>query len=253
MSQSRLDGRSSDAPRPITIQTGFQRFPEGSVLYTCGRTRVLIAASVESSVPPWMKGKGKGKGWVTAEYEMHPRCNPERSRRARSRGKIDGRSSEIQRLIARSLRAAVRMNKLGERMVTVDCDVLDADGGTRTASITGGFVALAMALDKLREAGEVPAGILREEVAAISVGMVGDKHLVDLNYQEDSKAQVDLNVVASATGALVEVQGTAEGAPVPKADFDRLLELGVGAMPTLVKAQHAALAEAGVDLSKLMG
>ncbi len=250
MSQTRLDGRSSDAPRPITIVTGFQRFPEGSVLYSCGKTRVLIAASVEGSVPPWMKGKGKG--WVTAEYEMHPRCNPERSRRARDRGKIDGRSSEIQRLIARALRAAVRMDKLGEQMITVDCDVLDADGGTRTASITGGFVALAIALDKLRQAGQVQAGVLREEIAAISVGMVKEKHLVDLCYEEDSAAEVDLNVVASGGGALVEVQGTAEGAPVPKADFDRLLELGLGAMPTLVAAQRAALAEAGVDITKLM-
>lgn len=251
MSQTRLDGRGSGDPRPITITTGFQRFPEGSVIYACGQTRVLIAASVESSVPPWMKGKGNG--WVTAEYEMHPRSNPDRQRRSRTRGKIDGRSSEIQRLIARSLRAAVRLDKLGERMITVDCDVLDADGGTRTASITGGFVALAIALDKLRAAGEIGTGVLREEIAAISVGMLDGKHLVDLNYQEDSKAEVDLNVVASGAGGIVEVQGTAEGAPVPKDDFDGLLNAGLGAIPTLVKAQHAALGEAGVDLNKLRG
>ncbi len=248
--QTRADGRSSDAPRPITIETGFQRFPEGSVIYGCGKTRVLIAASVEESVPPWMKGRGTG--WVTAEYEMHPRANPERQRRARTKGKIDGRSSEIQRLIARSLRAAVRMDKLGEQMISIDCDVLDADGGTRTASITGGFVALAMALDVLRKDGKVGAGVIREPLAAISVGMVGDRHLVDLDYEEDSNAEVDLNVVATGNGAFVEVQGTAEGAPVPKADFDRLLDLGLGSMATLVAKQREALAAAGVDLDKLI-
>lgn len=247
---TRADGRSSDAPRPITIETGFQRFPEGSVIYRCGRTSVLIAASVEESVPPWMRGRGIG--WVTAEYEMHPRANPERQRRARTKANIDGRSSEIQRLIARSLRAAVRMDQLGEQMITVDCDVLDADGGTRTASITGAFVALAIALDRLRKDGKVAAGVLREPIAAISVGMVGDRHLVDLDYEEDSGAEVDLNVVATEGGALVEVQGTAEGAPVPKADFDRLLELGVASMPALVAKQREAIAAAGVDLAKLI-
>ncbi|HJL17497.1 MAG TPA: ribonuclease PH [Sandaracinaceae bacterium LLY-WYZ-13_1] len=251
MEQTRADGRGSSTPRPITVTTGFQRFPEGSVLYRCGHTTVLIAASVEESVPRWMKGKGKG--WVTAEYEMHPRCNPNRQRRARTRPTLDGRSSEIQRLIGRSLRAAVRMDKLGERMVSVDCDVLDADGGTRTASITGGFVALAMALDQLRKHGHVGPGILREEVAVISVGMVEGKHLVDLNYEEDFAAAVDLNVVGTANGGIVEVQGTAEGAPIPRSDFDALLEMAAGAMPTLVKAQQHALEEVGVDLAKLMG
>lgn len=248
---TRSDGRSSDAPRPITVQTGFQRFPEGSVIYRCGGTTVLISASIEEGVPPWMRGRGKG--WVTAEYEMHPRCNPERQRRARDKGKVDGRSSEIQRLIARALRAAVRMDKLGEQMITVDCDVLDADGGTRTASITGGFIALAIALDKLRKDGKVAAGVIREPIAAISVGMVGERHLVDLCYEEDSAAEVDLNVVATSSGALVEVQGTAEGAPVPKADFERLLDLGVGAMSILVAKQREVLSAAGVDLDRLMG
>jgi ribonuclease PH len=251
MEQTRADGRGAATPRPITITQGFQRFPEGSVLYRCGDTTVLIAASVEEPVPPWMRGQGTG--WVTAEYEMHPRCNPERQRRARNKGRIDGRSSEIQRLIGRSLRAAVRMDKLGERMITVDCDVLDADGGTRTAAITGGFVALAMALDALRKKGDVGPGVLREEVAAISVGTVKGKHLLDLAYVEDSAAEVDLNVVATANGGIVEVQGTAEGAPIPRSDFDALLELALGAMPALVEEQQAALAEAGVDLAKLMG
>ena len=250
MQKTRIDGRGSDAPRPITVTHGFQRFPEGSVLYKCGETTVLVAASIEESVPPWMKGKGNG--WVTAEYEMHPRSNPDRMRRSVTRGKIDGRASEIQRLIGRALRAAVRMDVLGERTITVDCDVLDADGGTRTASITGGFIALAIALDKLRRAGKIKDGVLREEVAAISVGMVGGQHLLDLCYQEDSKAEVDLNVVATARRGIVEVQGTAEGAPIPKEDFDALLELALGAMPTLVAKQKEALAAAGVDIAKLM-
>ena len=250
MESTRSDGRSANAPRRIEVVTGFQRFPEGSALYKCGETTTLIAASIEESVPPWMKGRGTG--WVTAEYEMHPRCNPERQRRARTRGKIDGRSSEIQRLIARSLRAAVRMDKLGERMVSVDCDILDADGGTRTASITGGFIALAIALDALRKKGALEPGVIREPVAAISVGMVGDKHLVDLCYQEDSRAEVDLNVVATASGGIVEVQGTAEGAPIAKSDFDRLLEMALAAIPTLFEAQAAALREAGVEVEKLM-
>ncbi|MBX3275909.1 MAG: ribonuclease PH [Sandaracinaceae bacterium] len=247
---TRSDGRSSDAPRKILIETGTQRFPEGSLIYRSGKTAVLIAASIEDSVPPWMKGKGRG--WVTAEYEMHPRSNPERQRRSRSRGNLDGRSSEIQRLIARALRAAVDLGALGERMITVDCDVLDADGGTRTASITGGFVALAMALEHLRVRGLVGPGVVRREVAAISVGLVGDKHLVDLCYEEDSAAAVDLNVVATASAEVVEVQGTAEGAPVPKADFDRLLELGLGAIPALVARQREALSACGVELSRLM-
>ena len=249
MQKTRSDGRGAHDPRPVTIETGVQRFPEGSVLYRCGKTTVLVAASIEESVPPWMKGRGKG--WVTAEYEMHPRSNPDRQRRGRTRGNIDGRSSEIQRLIARSLRAAVHMDKLGERMVSIDCDVLDADGGTRTASITGGFVALAIALDHLRKKGSIGAGVLRDEVAALSVGLVDDACLVDLCYQEDSKAQVDLNVVASASGGLIEVQGTAEGAPIPRPQFNALLDAGLGAMPKLVEAQRAALDSVGVDLAKL--
>ena len=251
MTLTRPDGRSHVDPRPITIATGFQRFPEGSVLYSCGRTRVLIAASIESSVPRWMKGKGTG--WVTAEYEMHPRSNPHRQRRGRSQNQIDGRSSEIQRLIARSLRGVVNMKPLGERMITIDCDVLDADGGTRTASITGGFIALAMALDRLRKAGDIGPGVLREEVAAISVGLVGGSKLVDLAYEEDSRADVDLNVVCTGSGGLIEVQGTAEGVPIAREDFDGLLDIATGAIPTLVAAQREALEGAGVDLDALMG
>lgn len=251
MQTTRKDGRGSAQLRPVTILRGFQVNPEGSVLYRCGGTSVLVAASVEEQIPQWMKGQGRG--WVTAEYSMHPRANPDRQRRDRVRGSVDGRTAEIQRLIARSLRAAVRLDKLGERMITVDCDVLDADGGTRTASITAGFVALAMALDALRKRGLVGTGVLREPVAAISVGLVAGRRLLDLAYVEDSKAEVDLNVVATERGAIVEVQGTAEDAPISRADFDALLELALGAMGQLGAAQRAALSESSVDLAKLTG
>lgn len=246
---TRVDGRSADAIREIRIETGFLKNPEGSVLYTCGGTRVLIAASVEETVPTWMRGKGGG--WITAEYAMHPRANPQRKERDGRKGRIDGRTQEIQRLIGRALRSAIDLGKLGERQVTIDCDVLDADGGTRTAAITGGFVALALALDQLRRRGLVSAGVLRSPVAAISAGLVGGRRLLDLAYVEDSKAEVDLNVVAASPDAIVEVQGTAEGAPVPRADFDALVDLGLGAMPALRAAQDRALASAGVNLSML--
>lgn len=250
MQTTRKDGRGSAQLRPVTVTPSFQVNPEGSVLYRCGGTLVLIAASVEEQIPQWMKGQGRG--WVTAEYAMHPRANRDRMRRDGRRGNVDGRTAEIQRLIARSLRAAVRLDKLGERMITVDCDVLDADGGTRTASITGGFIALALALDGLRKGGKVGPGVVREPVAAISVGTVNERHLLDLAYIEDSKADVDLNIIATESGGIVEVQGTAEGAPIPRSSFDALLELGLGAMPSLVGAQRAALAEAGADLDKLI-
>ena len=247
---TRADGRSADAIREITIETGFLKNAEGSVLYRCGGTRVLISASVEETVPSWMRGKGNG--WLTAEYAMHPRANPQRKERDGRKGRIDGRTQEIQRLIGRALRSAVDASKLGERQITIDCDVLDADGGTRTASITGGFVALAIALDGLRKKGSVGVGVLRAPVAAISAGLVGGKRLLDLNYIEDSKAEVDLNVVASGVGSIIEIQGTAEGAPVPRADFDGLVDLGLAAMVALRAAQDRALTSAGVN-SALLG
>jgi ribonuclease PH len=247
---SRTDGRSADAIRDVKIETGFQKNPEGSVLYTCGGTRVLISASIEESLPPWLRGKGGG--WVTAEYAMHPRANPQRKDRDGRKGKIDGRTQEIQRLIGRALRSAVALERLGERQITVDCDVLDADGGTRTASITGGFVALALALASLKKRGVVGPGVVRAPVAAISAGLVSGKLLLDLCYTEDSKAEVDLNVVAGEGGTIVEVQGTAEGAPVPRAHFDGLVDLSLSAIPTLRAAQDAALASAGVSLRSLL-
>jgi ribonuclease PH len=229
--------------------TGFHRHSEGSVLYKAGSTVVLCTASVDAKVPPFLEGKGKG--WVTAEYQMHPRANPDKREPRDGRGKAPGgRTQEIQRLVGRALRAAVDLEKLGERQITVDCDVLEADGGTRTASITGGFVALALALAKLG------AKVVREPVAAISVGCLtqggADALLLDLVYLEDSKARVDLNLVATASGAIVEVQGTAEGEPVPRKQIDAMIDLGLAGVAHLAVQQRAALAKAGVDLGKLL-
>ena len=220
------------------------------MLYSCGATSVLLSASIEDGVRDWLRGQGVG--WVTAEYAMHPRANPRRQTRDGRRGRVDGRSTEIQRLIGRALRAGVDSAKLGERTLHLDCDVLDADGGTRTASITGGFVALCMGLDRLRRNGLVAPGVVREPLAAVSVGWVDGRVLLDLDYSEDSTAEVDLNVVATASGAIVEVQGTAEGQPLPKAQFDEMLAVALGSMPALVNAQTAALDEAGVDWRKLL-
>ncbi len=249
---TRSDGRGVDALRPVAIDLGIQKNPEGSLIYRSGGTSVLIAASVEERVPDWMRGGGRG-GWITAEYAMHPRANPERRGREGRKGRIDGRSQEIQRLVARSLRSAVRLERLGDRQITVDCDVLDADGGTRTASITGGFVALAMALESLRRRGLVEGGVLRTEVAAISVGLLEGKPLLDLCYVEDRDAEVDLNVVGTDAGALVEVQGTAEGAPISRDAFDRMIDLALGAMPALVAQQRKVLKGAGIELDRLLG
>ena len=247
---TRLDGRSYDALRPVSMDLRVQRNPEGSLIYRCGGTSVLIAASVSAKLPDWMRETGRG--WVTAEYEMHPRANPERRRRDRQKGRIDGRSSEIQRLIARSLRAAVDLEKLGERMITVDCDVLDADGGTRTASITGGMVALCMALDRLRSQGLVPKGVLREPIAAISVGLLEDKPMLDLCYEEDRDAEVDLNIVGTPDGGVVEVQGTAEGAPIARQKLDEMMDLALASLAELGAKQKATLEVLDIDISRLL-
>lgn len=247
---TREDGRRADQPRAVGIDLRPQKNPEGSLIYRCGDTSVMIAASVSSMVPDWMRAPRQG--WVTAEYEMHPRANPRRRRRDRMNGKIDGRSQEIQRLIGRALRASVDLSKLGERTLLIDCDVLDADGGTRTASITGAFVAVAMALDGLRKRGLVDAGVLREPVAAISVGWLEGRPLLDLCYTEDRDAEVDLNVVATAHGAIVEVQGTAEGAPLAREHFDAMVDMALAAMPELVVGQRCALEAADVDLDRLL-
>ncbi|MEM7135758.1 MAG: ribonuclease PH [Myxococcota bacterium] len=247
---TRTDGRAYDALRPVAIEANVQRNPEGSVVYRSGETTVLIAASVSEGVPDWMRDSGKG--WLTAEYAMHPRANPERQRRDGRRGRIDGRTSEIQRLVGRALRAAIDFEKLGERTITVDCDVLDADGGTRTASITGGMVATALALEKLRAKGLVKKGVLREPIAAISVGLLEGRPMLDLCYVEDRDAEVDLNVVGTPGGGVVEVQGTAEGAPIAREKLDQMIDLALGSLPALAEQQAKALESLDVDIKRLL-
>ena len=226
---NRPDGRALDAHRPVEIVTGFHRNAEGSVLYRTGRTVVLCTASIDAAVPAWMAGKGKG--WLTAEYQMHPRSSPDRREARDGRGKApSGRTQEIQRLIGRALRAAIDLDRLGERTIAIDCDVLEADGGTRTASITGGFVALALALARLRAGGALAAAPLRDQVAAISVGHLLGGLALDLVYTEDSAARVDMNVVATAHGAIVEVQATAEDEAIPRDELDRMVDLGLAGL-----------------------
>lgn len=247
---TRTDGRAYDALRPVSIEANIQRNPEGSVIYRSGDTAVLIAASVSEGVPDWMRDSGRG--WLTAEYAMHPRANPERKRRDGRSGRIDGRTSEIQRLVGRALRAAIDFERLGERTITVDCDVLDADGGTRTAAITGGMVATAIALDKLRAKGLVDKGVLRAPISAISVGLLDGKPMLDLCYVEDRDAEVDLNVVGTAAGGVVEVQGTAEGAPIERSHLDAMIDLALGSLPALAEKQTQALRSLDVDVSRLL-
>jgi ribonuclease PH len=237
--------------RPVEIICGFHTMAEGSVLYRCGNTRVLCTASIEDTVPDWMKGKGKG--WITAEYQMHPRSNPVRREKRDGRERpLGGRTREIQRLIGRSLRASIDLDALGERSVTVDCDVLEADGGTRTASITGGFIALALALDRLTRDGRLTKPVLVDQVAAISVGHVEGELALDLCYAEDSIARVDLNLVATAKLDVVEVQGTAEGRAVSRATIDQMLDLGMTGITRLAELQNAALKSQGADLPSLL-
>jgi ribonuclease PH len=221
------------------------------VLYRSGNTTVLLACSIEEKVPPFLEGRGTG--WVTAEYAMHPRANPDRRQKRTGGDKVDGRSQEIQRLIGRSLRAAVDFAKLGERTLSLDCDVLDADGGTRTASITGGSIAVALGLSRLLARKLVKPGVLRSPVAAVSVGLLEGRALLDLPYIEDSRAQVDLNVVGDAQGNLIEVQGTAEGLPMTRRELDQLVDLALEGIATLIKTQEQTLREANVDLDALLG
>jgi ribonuclease PH len=235
---ARPDGRAADQLRPVRITRGWLDHAEGSVLVEFGATRVLCAASVTEGVPRWRKGSGLG--WVTAEYAMLPASTGERKERDTKKGRQDGRGVEIQRLIGRSLRAIVDLEALGERSVYVDCDVLQADGGTRCASITGGFVALRLALDSLLERGELERDPLTGTVAAVSCGIVDGEALCDLDYSEDSRAEVDANVVMSGDGGVVEVQVTAERTPVSRASLDELLALAEPAIASLTDAQAAA-------------
>jgi ribonuclease PH len=225
--------------RPVRFTRGYTRHAEGSVLVEMGETRVLCTASVEEKVPPFLKGKGGG--WVTAEYGMLPRATHTRGAREASAGKQSGRTHEIQRLIGRSLRATIDLEALGERQITVDCDVLQADGGTRCASITGAMVALADALAGLRAKGLVAGDALRDFVAAVSVGIVDGRVLLDLDYAEDSACETDMNVVMTGVGGFVEVQGTAEGAPFTRAQVDELLALASRGIAELVSLQRSAL------------
>jgi len=216
------------------------------VLYRAGHTVVLCAASVDDSVPKWMADRGSG--WLTAEYQMHPRATPDRRQPREGRGRpARGRTHEIQRLVGRSLRAGIDLNALGPRTITVDCDVLEADGGTRTTSVTAGYLAVALALNDLGL-----AGVLRDQIAAISVGHVAGEICVDLDYAEDSKARVDMNVVATRGGELVEVQSTAEGLPIDRSMFDQMLDAALRSIATLCDRQREALDAAGADLSVLM-
>ena len=237
----RPDGRQPDELRPITFERDFTAQASGSVLVTFGRTMVLCTASIDDDVPRWMRGSGKG--WVTAEYGMLPGSSAERINREAAKGKQSGRTQEIQRLIGRSLRAVCDMTVLGERQVVVDCDVLQADGGTRTASICGGYLALHDALTREVKRGALAANPLTDEVAAISVGIVGGSALLDLPYVEDSNAEVDMNVVMTGAGRYVEVQGTAEGLAFTRDELDGLLELAAKGIGEIVDLQRELLAE----------
>jgi ribonuclease PH len=242
MTTTRADGRTADELRAVTIERGWSEQAEGSALISFGRTRVLCTASFTNGVPRWLTGKGKG--WVTAEYAMLPRSTNDRMDRESIKGRVGGRTHEISRLIGRSLRAVVDTKALGENTIVIDCDVLQADGGTRTAAITGAYVALADAIEWGRAKGFVGknAKALHDSVAAISVGIVDGEPLLDLMYTEDSRAETDMNVVTTGRGLFVEVQGTAEGAPFDKAELDRLLELGLAGTARLTELQAAALA-----------
>lgn len=235
----RVDGRKPEELRPLKLTRGFIEYPEGSVLIEVGRTKVICNATVEEKVPPFKKNSGEG--WVTAEYSMLPRATADRTFRESAKGKLTGRTMEIQRLIGRALRSVVDLKALGERSILLDCDVIQADGGTRTASITGAYVALVEALTKLRDKGLISELPLIDSLAAVSVGIVDGVQLLDLCYPEDSQAQVDMNVVMTGRGRLVEVQGTAEGMPFSRQELDSLLNLAEKGIQELTTRQTEAL------------
>jgi ribonuclease PH len=236
---TRADGRTTDQLRPVQLVRDYTEFPAGSVLAVMGKTRVLCTASVDDDTPRWLRGSGKG--WVTAEYSLLPGSSPERVSREAARGKQSGRTHEIQRLIGRSLRAVCDLAALGERQVILDCDVLQADGGTRTASITGAYVALHDALSRLVASGALPSHPLTDSLAAVSVGVVDTVCMLDLDYSEDSRAEVDMNVVMTGSGRFVELQGTAEGAAFTRGELDELLALGALGVDQLLAAQSEIL------------
>ena len=239
MTTARHSGRTPDQLRAVTLETGVNRYAEGSCLVSFGHTRVLVTATVEENVPGWMRGKGQG--WVTAEYGMLPRATHTRGRREAASGKQSGRTQEIQRLIGRSMRAVVDLKALGERQVVLDCDVIQADGGTRTAAITGAWVAMASAFRYLREEGVMSADPILDQVAAVSCGVCSDQPVLDLDYEEDSSAEADSNFVLTGAGQIVEIQATGEKRGFSRAEFDRLFELAQGGCAELFALQRAAL------------
>jgi ribonuclease PH len=240
MSFARTDGRASDEMRPVQITPGFLPYAEGSVMITMGNTRVVCAASLEERVPPFLRNSGQG--WLTAEYAMLPRATQTRTAREIGRGGASGRTHEIQRLIGRSLRAIADMKALGERTITIDCDVLQADGGTRTAAITGAYVAFALASHHLLKIGKIQRALTSGQVAAVSVGIVQNVPLLDLKYDEDSRAEVDMNVVCTDDGRFIELQGTAEREPFSRAQMDELVALGTRGIEALIAIQKEAIA-----------
>ncbi|MER3426676.1 MAG: ribonuclease PH [Pyrinomonas sp.] len=242
MSFTRTDGRQADELRPIRITPDFMPYAEGSALIEIGQTRVICTASFEERVPPFLRGTGQG--WVTAEYAMLPRATQQRTPRETSRSGPSGRTQEIQRLIGRALRAVADLNALGERTITLDCDVLQADGGTRTASITGAYVAFALACRRLVNRGTLARSPVIGEVAAVSVGIVEGTPLLDLKYDEDSRAEVDMNIVCTGDGRFVELQGTAEHTPFTRAELEMLIALAQRGIEQLLTAQRAALEQA---------
>ena len=244
----RTDGRKPGQLRPVRITTDYIKYAEGSVLIEAGNTKVICNATVEEKVPPFLRGLNKG--WVTAEYSMLPRSTPVRNQRESTKGKVSGRTNEIQRLIGRSLRAVVDLEALGERTVTIDCDVIQADGGTRTASITGAYVSLLLALHKLTKSGEMPRLPVKDWLAAVSVGKVKGELLVDLCFEEDSQAAVDMNIVMTGRGEFVEIQGTAEGEPFSPEELQALLVLGGQGVAELIEIQQAAVSGHGIVLSR---
>ena len=241
MSFARTDGRAPDELRPARITPGFLPYAEGSVLIEMGNTRVVCSASLEDRVPPFLRNSGQG--WLTAEYAMLPRATQTRTGREIGRGGPSGRTHEIQRLIGRSLRAVADMKALGERTITFDCDVLQADGGTRTAAITGAYVAFALASRQLLKSGKITRSLTTNQVAAVSVGIVGNTPLLDLKYDEDSKAEVDMNIVCTGDGRFIELQGTAEREPFSPAQMDEMVALGVRGIEALIAMQKAVIAE----------
>jgi ribonuclease PH len=235
----RVDGRAADKIRELKITKGFLRYPEGSVLVEMGETKVICGVSIEEKVPPFLRNSGKG--WLTAEYSMLPRSTHTRSIREAATGRIGGRTHEIQRLIGRALRAIVNLDVVGERTIWVDCDVIQADGGTRTASITGGYVALVEALWNMKKRGIINKIPLRDSVAAISVGLVDKAILLDLSYEEDSKAEVDMNFIMTGKGLLIEVQGTAEKTPFTKDQFDVMYQYALKGIAEITRLQKSML------------